>query len=188
MPFDEVRFGSQRTLNLREGFTAPEAVRRAESWLREHQIKGSLEVLLITGRGNHSIGGMPVIKPAVEKLLFSLRRRGVVASHRDHSPGAFAVELAPIRALSDAPHRKREPSNPPARPSLEIQGLGRDTTGLLRDLAERSLDELGITSDEAQIGDEMQRQLGLLLPALPTGPQMEEHLQAALRAAIAEYD
>jgi hypothetical protein len=188
MPFDEVRFGPQRTLNLREGLTAPEAVRRAEAWLREHQVKGSTQVLVITGRGSHSIGGIPVIKPAVEKLLFSLRRRGVVASHRDHNPGAFAVELAPIRALSDAPLRKREPATLLPQSSPDIHGLGRDTKGLLRDLAERSLDELGIASDEARISDEMQRQLRLLVPALTAGPGMEEQLRAALRAAIADYD
>ena len=188
MPFDEVRFGSQRTLNLREGLTAPDAVRRAETWLRAHQIKGSREVLVITGRGNHSIGGVPVIRPAIEKLLFSLRRRGVVSSHRDHNPGAFAVELAPIRALSEAPARKREPAKHRQQQPTEILGLSRATAGLLRDLAERSLDELGIESDEARIADEMQRHLRLLAPGLASGPRMEEQLQETLRAAIAEYD
>jgi DNA-nicking Smr family endonuclease len=72
---DELRFGKQRTLNLREGLpSAAEAVQRAEQWLREQQVKGREEVLIITGRGVNSIGGIAVIRPAVERLLYSLRR------------------------------------------------------------------------------------------------------------------
>jgi len=90
--FDELRFGAQRTLNLRDGLpTAQEAVRRADAWLREQQVRGAEEVLIVTGRGTHSIGGVPVVRPAIEKLLFQLRRRGVIASHQEHNPGALAV-------------------------------------------------------------------------------------------------
>lgn len=185
-PPDELRFGPQRTLNLREGLpTAANAVRRAEQWLREQQVKGREEVLIITGRGNQSIGGIPIIRPAVEKLLFSLRRRGVVSSHHDHNPGAFVVELAPLRALTEAPARRRERLPSPAR---EIQGLTRETTTLLRDLAERSLESLGFIGDEASIADEMQRQLRFIAPGLVSGPRMEQQLRDVLRAAIAEYD
>lgn len=185
---DELRFGPQRTLNLREGLpVAAEAVRRAEQWLREQQVKGRKEVLIITGRGNQSVGGVAVIRPAVEKLLFSLRRRGVVAGHRNHNPGAFAVELASIRALAEAGSRRRErPAQSPA--SREIPGLTRETTGLLRDLAERSLDALGVTGNEARIADEMQRHLRTIAPGLSSGPRMEQQLREVLRAAIAEYD
>lgn len=185
---DELRFGPQRTLNLREGLpAAAEAVHRAEQWLREQQIKGRKEVLIITGRGSHSVGGIAVIRPAVEKLLFSLRRRGVVASHHDHNPGAFSVELAPIRALAEAPARRRERARalPPER---EIAGLTRETTRLLRDLAERSLDALGVTGGEADVTDEMQRHLRMIAPGLSSGPRMEHQLRDVLKAAIAEYD
>jgi len=184
---DELRFGPQRTLNLRDGSTVSEAVGRTERWLREQQVRGAREVLVITGRGNQSIGGIAVIRPAVEKLLFSLRRRGVIASHREHNPGAFAVELAPLRALSEAPVRRRERTRPP--PSASIEGLGAESLRLLRDLAERSIDALGVRADEATIVDEMHRHLRLLAPGL-TGSQreMEQQLERSLRAAIAEYD
>jgi len=185
---DELRFGPQRTLNLRDGLpAAAEAVQRAERWLREQQVKGRKEVLIVTGRGSQSVGGIAVIRPAVEKLLFSLRRRGVVATHRDHNPGAFAVELAPIRALAEASPRRREraSASPPQR---EIAGLTRETTGLLRDLAERSLNALGVTGGEADIADEMQRHLRMIAPGLSSGPRMEHQLRDVLRAAIAEYD
>ena len=185
---DEVRFGTGRTLNLRDGLpTAAEAVQRAERWLREQQVKGRKEVLIITGRGLQSIGGVAVIRPAIEKLLFSLRRRGVVAGHRNHNPGAFAVELAPLRALAEAPARRREP---PRRPNMEqqIAGLTSETTQLLRDLAERSLDALGVASDERRVADEMQRHLRFIAPGLTSGSRMEQQLRDVLRAAIAEYD
>jgi hypothetical protein len=185
---DELRFGPQRTLNLRENLpTSIEAVRRAEAWLRQHQIEGSKEVLVITGRGSHSIGGIAVIRAAIESLLFSLHRRGVVASHQEHNPGAFAVQLAPLRTLFDAPARRGQRASTDFT-ATEIHGLTRETTALLHDLAERSLEVLGVSADESGIIDEMHRHLRMMAPALPAGPQMEEHLRAALRAAMSEYD
>jgi hypothetical protein len=185
---DELRFGPQRTLNLREGLpTAVDAVRRAENWLREQQMHGANEVLVITGRGNQSIAGVAVIRGAVEKLLFSLRRRGVVTSHSDHNPGAFAVKLAPIRSLVDAPARRRETAQPRTS-TVTIQGLSAEAIALLRELAERSLDGLGVLATDDNVEDEMHRHLRAMVPALPGGAAMETHLLSALRAAIAEYD
>ena len=186
--FDERRFGPQRTLNLREHLpTGAEAVRRADAWLREQQVRGSKEVLIITGRGNQSVGGIPVIRPAIEKLLFALHRRGVVASHREHNPGAFAVELAPLRSLFEAPKRRRDHSAPHSK-SFELPGFSRETTTLLRNLAERSLDALGVVATDARLEDEMHRHLRAIAPALTGDARMEEQLRAALRAALAEYD
>jgi hypothetical protein len=185
---DELRFGPQRTLNLREGLpSAAVAVRRAEQWLREQQVKGRKEVLIITGRGKHSVGGIAVIRPAVEQLIFSLRRRGVVAAHCEHNPGAFAVELAPLRALAEVPKRRRERGSRNVA-TRDISGLTRETNALLQDLAERSLDALGVTYDDAGIADEMQRQLRVIAPGLTAGPRMEQQLREVLRSAIAEYD
>jgi hypothetical protein len=184
---DELRFGPQRTLNLRESLpTAPQAVKRTEAWLREQQVRGTPEVLIITGRGTHSVGGTAVLKPAIEKLLFSLRRRGVVAGHAEHNPGAFVVTLASLRALTEAPRRHREAA--PPRASFAFDNLAPETTALLRDLAERSLHALGVAGHDRELVHEMHRQLGFFVPGLPPGAAMESHLQAALRAAIAEYD
>lgn len=69
-----------------------------------------------------------------------------------------------------------------------IQELDRETVALLRDLAERSLDALGVAASDRRIADEMQRYLSKIAPALPAGARMEDHLRSALRAAIAEYD
>lgn len=184
---DELRFGAQRTLNLRENLpSAAEAVRRADAWLREQQVKGSKEVLIITGRGSHSIGGVPVLRGAIEKLLFSLRRRGVVRAHHEHNPGAFVAELAPLRMLVEAPPRRRDSQRP--RAAAKLHGLSAESLTLLRDLAERSLHALGVAPSESRIEDEMHRQVAAIAPALSPGAQMEEALQAALRSAIAEYD
>lgn len=183
---DELRFGPARTLNLRESLpTAREAVHRCENWLREQQIKGTAEVLIVTGRGSHSVGGVPVVKQAIDKLLFSLRRQGVVRGHVEHNPGAFAVTLAPLRALSEAAARRREPRRAP--PAFAFEGLSADSISLLRDLAERSLDSLGVDPDDDRLRDEMHRHLRLLAPGLGGGT-LESDLRVVLRRAIAEYD
>jgi FAD/FMN-containing dehydrogenase len=187
--FDELRFGPQRTLNLREGLpSAAQAVRRAEQWLREQQVRGSPEVLIITGRGNQSIGGVAVIRAAVEKLLFSLKRRGIVAGHAEHNPGAFAVQLASLRTLAEAPRRNRERAPSSSAAHHPIAGLSEASAELLRALAELSLHALGVTPTFAAVDDEMQRHLRVLGPGLPVGRDLDRALQAALRAAIAEYD
>ena len=186
--FDELRFGPHRTLNLREALPSPTAaIRRAENWLREHQVKGSEEVLIVTGRGLRSIDGVAVIRPAIEKLLFALRRRGVIASHAEHNPGAFVVQLASLRALVDAPARNRDAASEKPGPT-SLHGLGAVTTDLLRQVAELSLDALGIDPDEATIRDEMHRFLGAVLRGLPSDDRDEQQLVRALRAAIAEFD
>src|SRR5438046_10457224 len=81
--FDEARFGNGRTLNLRDALpTAAEAVARAEAWLRQQQVQFSsrddeVEVLIVTGRGNNSPGGVSVVRSAIEGLIQRLKQRGV---------------------------------------------------------------------------------------------------------------
>ncbi len=63
---DEARFGMQRTLNLRESLpTVADAVARAEAWLRERQVTITGEVLIVTGRGKGSPGGVSVVREAI---------------------------------------------------------------------------------------------------------------------------
>src|SRR3954471_23438819 len=121
--FDEVRFGASRTLNLRESFpTRSDAVARAEAWLRQQQGNQPGEVLTITGRGNGSHDGVPVVREGIIQLLHLLKRRGVVSGHEEHTPGSMVVQLAPVRELWDSPKRKRDrepPTAPASPPSLE---------------------------------------------------------------------
>ena len=187
--FDEVRFGPSRTLNLRETLpTAAAATARAESWLRQQQVERAGEVLIITGRGNNSHDGVPVVREAVIRLLHSLKRRGVVAEHHEHTAGSFVVTLAAVRELWEAPKRRREqPAPPPAAPP-SLDALTPETRKLLRHLAERSLDALGVHDRDAFMEGEMLRQFGAVAASIGDGPRREARLQAALRLALDQYE
>ena len=189
--FDEARFGPERILNLRERLpTGDQAAERAELWLRERQVLGGGEVLLITGRGSGSEGGVAVVREAVLKRLASLRRRNVVAEVHEHTAGSFVIRLAPIAALVDAPRRKREAMPAPPDPSA-LKGLGAETRAALRELAVRALDVLGIHAPSKQfVSDEMVRQFVALAPGLPAAGATgrESALRAAIARAMEELD
>ena len=191
--FDDARFGSRRTLNLRATLpTAAEAAARTEAWLRDQQVAAAGEVLIVTGRGNQSAGGVSPVREAVIRQLHSLRRRGVVAGHMEHTPGSFVVTLAPMQALIEAPRRSREraaPVKPAAPPSLD--SLGDDTRLLLRNLAERVLDSLGVQDRTPFMQGEMLRQFGILARSVDPdakGDMREAALQRAIRRALDEYE
>src|ERR1700716_4057134 len=140
--FDEAEFGPKNILNLRESLpTAADARHCAEAWLRERQVAGTSEVLLITGRGNQSPGGVSAVRAAIAALLPALRRRGVVSEWREHTPGSFVVKLGSISTLLDAPSRTRDrmPMQAPADPKA-LSVLDPSTLSLLRRLAVRSLE------------------------------------------------
>src|SRR3712207_5192201 len=166
--FDEARFGKERTLNLRASLpTADEAARRAESWLRQQQIalNGDGDVLIITGRGKGSPDGISAVREAVIRVLHVLKRKGVVASHQEHTAGSFVVTLAPIQALLEAPRRQRDArrgaKEPPAPELTSLQALEPETRELLRDLAARALDHLGVHEREPFLEGEMLRQFSV---------------------------
>ena len=187
--FDEARFGGERTLNLRERLpTAEQAAERAELWLRERQVLGGGEVLLITGRGNGSADGVSVVREAVLRRVISLRRRNVVKEVLEHTEGSFIVTLAPVSALLEAPRRRREPSAPVPKP-VTLDGLEPQTRELLRALAEHALDALGVHERApAFVEDEMVRQFQRLAPSAGEGPDREPRLRDAIRAALDEVD
>ena len=187
--FDELRFGASRTLNLRAMQpTASQAVTLADSWLRQQQVLGANEALVITGRGNNSVDGYSPVREAIVKLLPSLRRRNVITSYAEHTPGSFAVEFAPVRALFETPKRRRERvMTKPVPPSL--QALDEQTVRQLRDLAAISLAVLGVQSPtRLQLEDEMQRQFTALSSVLPNDGDREALLQQALMRAAEEYE
>ena len=188
--FDEIRFGASHTLNLRASFpTGDEAAERLEKWLRERQATAPKEeVLVITGRGRGSEGGISVVRESVVRRLSSLRRRGVVREIREHNPGSFVVTLAPLSALLDAPRRRREA--PPPRPDPRaLAALEPATRDALRILAERALDVLGVPGrPKAFVEDEMLRQFERLAPSAGQGPDRERRLLDVIRAATDELD
>jgi hypothetical protein len=190
---DELRFGRTGTLNLRTSLpTAAEAVRRAEDWLRMKQAEGVREVLVVTGRGNRSHDRTPVVREAVRRLLGLLSTRGVVADHSEHSPGSFAVRLAPFSAASV----RRTPTVEvvePVVPPPTLDGLSDETRDQLRTLAEGTLQLLGVRDPSSPfIQDEMIRQCAQLAASVPptatTASERERALQAAIVRAIERLD
>ncbi|MDB4876497.1 MAG: hypothetical protein JWM41_2943 [Gemmatimonadetes bacterium] len=188
--FDEVRFGAQRTLNLRESLpTAHAAVTRTEAWLRQQQVDRADEVLIITGRGNQSEGGISVVRQSVIALLHTLKRRGVVAGHEEHTQGSFVVMLAPVSALWESPARNRGRGvapPPPTPPSLD--DLDQDTKILLRNLAERALEGLGIKDTATFLQGEMLKHFGAIAATIGDAPNREARLRDAIRTALDQYE
>lgn len=187
--FDEARFGSARTLNLREWLpTAAEAATRAEAWLRQQQVDRAEEVLIITGRGNQSHGGVSRVREAVIRVLDALERRGVVAGHHEHTPGSLVVSLAPVSALSESSPRtkRRDPQPPPSPPSLS--DLDEESRALLRNLAERELEGLGVKDTSAYLEGEMLKQFGTIAAKIGDAPDREKRLKLAIRAAMEEHE
>jgi hypothetical protein len=60
---DEVRFGAERTPDLRDSLPpAAATTTRTEVWLRQRQVDRAGEVLIATGRGNRSYAGVSVVR------------------------------------------------------------------------------------------------------------------------------
>jgi hypothetical protein len=187
--FDEARFGAERTLNLRTHHPSREqAVKRAENWLRERQMSRASEALVITGRGNNSPDGVSVVREAIAQLLASLRRRGVLRDVVEHTPGSFAVTFAKLNAVRDAPQRARNPHEAPPRDPAQLAALEPATRTLLRQLAKRAIEELGVAPTASFIEQEMMAQFGAAAAGVPAGEDRELRLRAALEAALHEYD
>ena len=188
--FDEAEFGVKNILNLRESLpSAADARYRAEGWLRERQISRVSEVLVITGRGNQSPGGVSAVRTAILALLPSLRRRGVVSKWREHSPGSFVITLGSISSLLDAPRRKRDrgANAGPPDPQL-LAALDSSTLSLLRRLAIRSLETLGVREPEKFVEAEMLTKFNSLAAGIPSGEGSEARLREAITAVLEQLD
>lgn len=191
--FDEAAFGHDRTLNLRESLpSAADARSRVESWLRMRQVMKSGEVLIITGRGNQSVGGIGVVREAILALMPTLRRRGVVKSWREHTPGSIVVTLAPVATLLGAPKRNRYRTPPGSQRALatpvSLAALEPETLKLLRRLATQTIESLGVSSSESFVEDEMKRIFAKLSVTLPVSADREGTLRRAIVSAIEDLD
>ncbi len=187
---DEATFGQKNILNLRESLpTAADARFRAEAWLRERQVSRAGDVLVITGRGNQSPNGISPVREAIVALLPSLRRKGVVSEWREHSPGSFVVKPASISSLLDAPRRKRERNASIVIPSPRaLTGLETSTLSLLRRLAIRSLESLGVRDPEKFIEAEMLSKFNSLAAGMTPGSEGEARLREAIKDALEQLD
>ena len=184
-----MRFGADRTLNLRTHQPSREqAVKRAENWLRERQMSRVEEALVITGRGNNSPDGISVVREAIVQLFASLRRRGVLNGVLEHTPGSFVVTFAKLNAVRDAPQRARNPRDSPPRDPAGLAALEPETRAMLRRLAKRSIEELGVDPSPAFVEQEMLEQFAAAAAGVPEGPDRELRLRGVLDAALREYD
>lgn len=185
---DEAAFGPERILNLRESLpSAAEARARTEVWLRGRQVARSEEVLVITGRGNQSVGGVGVIRQEILGMLPSLRRRGIVESWREHSPGSVLVKLAPLSVLLGAGRRRRDSTAPQPNASRKaVTGLRAETHQALRQLALRNLALLGVATTDEFIEKEMGRTFSTLLASVDDSRDTEAALHDAIVNALEE--
>jgi hypothetical protein len=184
-----MRFGADRTLNLRTHHPSREqAVRRAENWLRERQMSRAAEALVITGRGNNSPDGVSVVRAAIVQLFASLRRRGVISEVSEHTPGSFVVTFAKLNAVRDAPQRARNPHELSPQDPAQLAALEPETRALLRLLAKRSIEELGVKPTPEFVEQEMLKQFAAAAPGVPDAGDREQRLRDVLRAALHEYD
>lgn len=187
---DEATFSQKNILNLREFLpTAADARFRVEAWLRERQVSRSGDVLVITGRGNQSPNGISPVREAIAGMLPSLRRRGVVREWREHSPGSFVVKLASISSLLEAPRRKRErTASTPIPTPRSLTGLESSTLTLLRRLAIRSLESLGVRDPESFVEAEMMSKFDSLAAGVTPGAEGEARLREAIKDALEHLD
>ncbi len=187
---DEAAFGAERTLNLREQLpSAAEARARTETWLKARQVTRAESVLIITGRGNQSAGGVSVVREEILRMLPSLRRRGIVESWREHNPGALVVTIAPLNTLLGAGRRRRDSGAPEKRSHPDsLKGLEAETYNLLHQLALARLESLAIEATDQFIEDEMTRVFSTLLSSVPDDVNREAALRSAIRAALEDAD
>lgn len=185
---DEATFGPDRTLNLRESLpSAAEARLRTDNWLKAKQVAKAEEVLIITGRGNNSVGGIGVVRQAILQMMPALRKKGVVESWREHSPGSVVVTLAPMSALFSAANRRRGGAvHETTHEDSSLSGLSAQAISELRQLAMYNLDAIGVDHGEQFLRAEMIRTFSRLMSAIPDAQRSEESLRASIKAAIEE--
>jgi hypothetical protein len=108
---------------------------------------------------------------------------------REHSPGSFVVKLGSISSLLEAPRRKRDrtPIAPAINPE-SIKDLDRATLELLRRLAIRTLESLGIREPEKFVEAEMLAKFHSLAGGISPGEQGEARLREAIKAALDQLD
>ena len=125
-------------------------------------------------------------------LLPSLRRRGVVAGWREHTPGSIVVTLAPVTTLLGAPRRNKERKSADQQQGsgtpASLSALEPETLSLLRRLAIRTIESLGVTDATPFVEEEMQRTFATLSKTLPLSTDRERKLRRAMRSVIEELE
>ena len=119
-------------------------------------------------------------------MLPGLRRRGIVESWREHSPGSIIVKLAPLSTLLGAARRRRDHVTPTPRFPETLAGLRPETLRLLKQLAMQNLDTLGIVATDEFLGEETRRIFSTLMTTVIDSADRESALHAAVVNALEE--
>jgi hypothetical protein len=99
----------------------------------------------------------------------------------------MVVKLAPLSALISAGRRRRDSEQQPTRADPDIlKGLSAETQVLLRQLALRNLDSLGVDASEQFVQQEMARTFSTLALSISDGGDREAGLRAAIVSALTE--
>ena len=99
------------------------------------------------------------------------------------------VTLAPVSALWESPSRNNgrgvapTPASPPS-----LDELDEESRTLLRNLAERALEGLGIKDTAQFLQGEMLKQFGAIAATIRHGGDRDNRLKVALRAALDQYE
>jgi hypothetical protein len=118
-----------------------------------------------------------------------LKRRAVVGGWREHSPGSFVIKLASLRELLEAPRRMRDRAEMRSAPvPRSLDGLDKSTLVLLRRLAVRSLEGLGVRDTDKFVEAEMLAKFNSLAGSVPDGIEGEVRLRDAIAAALEQLD
>jgi len=120
-----------------------------------------------------------------------LRERQISRANewKEHSPGSFVVKLASISSLLEAPRRKRDrtPISPTLNPE-SLKDLDHSTLELLRRLAIRTLESLGMREPDKFVEAEMLSKFHSLAGGINPGEQGEARLREAIKAALDQLD
>jgi hypothetical protein len=113
----------------------------------------------------------------------------VVSEWREHSPGSFVVKLGSITDMLDAPRRKRDRNESQWAPDpMQLAALDGTTLRLLRRLAVRSLETLGVRDLDKFIDAEMVSKFNSLAGGISAGIDGEVRLRDAIVAALEQLD
>jgi hypothetical protein len=112
-----------------------------------------------------------------------------VSEWKEHTAGSFVVRLGSISSLLDAPRRKRERGEKQATANPEsLKALESSTLTLLRTLAIRSLESLGVRDPTNFTEAEMLSKFNLLAAGITPGAEGEARLREAIAAALEQLD
>lgn len=78
--------------------------------------------------------------------------------------------------------------SPPAPTPPTLDALDLETRTMLRHLAERALEGLGVKDTSAFVPGEMIRQFGAIAATVGQTPDRDERLRRAIRAALDQYE